>query len=81
MFQIDNTQTGVKATLQGFKAEALQEKIDACKEGSCGCSCDPQMMQKITNIEIKSEKDGASITITGDVNAETLAPMMKECLL
>lgn len=81
MFQIDNTKTGVKAMLQGFKAESLQEKIDACKEGSCGCSCDPQMMQKISNIEVKNEKNGVSITITGDVDAETLAPMMQECLL
>jgi hypothetical protein len=39
------------------------------------------MMRKITNIEVKNEKDGASITITGDVDAETLAPMMQECLL
>lgn len=81
MFQINNTQRGVKATLQGFRAEDLQEKIDACTEGSCSCSCDPQIMQKITNIEVKNENNGASITITGDVKAETLAPMMQECLL
>lgn len=81
MFQINNTQTGVKAVLQGFKAQDLQDKIDACKEGSCSCSCDPQMMQKITNIEVASESNGASITITGDVNAQELAPMMQGCLL
>jgi hypothetical protein len=81
MFQINNTQTGVKAILQGFKAQDLQDKIDACKEGNCSCSCDTQMMQKITNIEVASESDGASITITGDVNAEELAPMMQGCLL
>lgn len=81
MFQIDNTKTGVKATLQGFKAQTLQEKIDACKDGACSCSCDPQIMQKITNIEVKDEGNAASITITGDVDAKTLAPMMQECLL
>ena len=39
------------------------------------------MMQKIQNIKVESEKDGTSITITGDVKAEELEPMMKECLL
>lgn len=81
MFKINNTNNGVKAFLGGFKAEDLSAKIEACKDGVCSCSCDPQMMQKITNIVVMSEENGASITIDGDVNAQELEPMMRECLL
>lgn len=81
MFKVDNTQNGVKAFLGGFSTEDVSSKIQACQEGSCVCECSPEMMQKIKNIEVKSEKDGTSISITGDVTAEELAPMMKECLL
>lgn len=82
MFKVDNTQNGVKAFLNGFSTQDVSSKIQACQEGSCSCECSPEMMQKIENIEVKSEKDGStSITITGDVKAEELAPMMKECLL
>ncbi len=81
MFKINNTSKGVKAFLGGFRAEDLSAKIEACKDGACSCNCDPQMMQKITNIEVNSEENGASITIDGDVKAEELEPMMSECLL
>ena len=37
--------------------------------------------KKIENIEVLSEENGASITITGDVKAEELEPMMKGYLL
>lgn len=81
MFKVNNTDNGVKAFIGGFKAEDLSAKVQECQDGECSCDCDPQMMQKIQNIEISNEKDGASITITGNVNAEELEPMMKECLL
>ena len=81
MFKIDNTLGGVKATLSGFNVEDISSKIEACKDGACECSCDPEIMEKIKNIEVSKTEDGASITITGNVNAETLAPMMQECLV
>ena len=81
MFKINNTQNGISATLSGFKAIEISSKIEACKDGACECSCDPEIMQKIQNIEVTDTKDGANIIITGDLNAETLAPMMKECLI
>ncbi|QOP41375.1 hypothetical protein [Sulfurimonas marina] len=81
MFKVNNTQNGVKAFLGGFKAEDVNVKVQECKDGNCSCNCDPQMMEKIENIEVSSEENGASITITGDVKAEELEPMMKECLL
>ncbi len=81
MFKVQNTTSGVKATLTGFNTKELSEKIDECKNGECSCSCDPEMMKKIQNIEVKGEDDKTSITITGDVNKEELEPMMKECLL
>jgi hypothetical protein len=81
MLKVLSTDKGVKAFVTGFKTEELSAKIEACKDGSCSCDCDPQMMQRIENIEVASEENGASITITGDVNAEELEPMMKKCLL
>ena len=81
MFTVSNTKSGVKAFLGGFKAEELNAKVQECKDGNCSCSCDPQMMQKIKNIEVASEENGASITITGDVDAKELEPMMRGCLL
>lgn len=81
MFKVNNTDKGVKAFIGGLKAEDISLKVQECKDGNCSCDCDPEMMQKIENIEVKSEKDGASITITGDVDAKELEPMMKECLL
>ena len=81
MFKVTNTNKGVKAFITGFKTEELSAKIEACKNGACSCDCDPQMMQKIDNIEVSSENGGTSITVTGNVNAKELEPLMKECLL
>lgn len=81
MFKINNIKNGVTATLSGFNTNDISSKIDACKDGICECSCDPEIMKKIENIEVSETKNGTKITITGDVCAETLAPMMKECLI
>lgn len=81
MFRVENTGKGVKAFLGGFSAEDLRAKVSECQDGNCSCDCDPAMMQKITNIEVLSEENGASITIEGDVNAAELEPMMRGCLL
>ena len=79
--EITNQTNGVKAFLGGFSTEELGAKIEACQSGNCECACDPELMQKIEGIELTCVEGGATITITGDVDAETLAPMMKECLL
>ena len=81
MFKINNTANGINATLTGFKKEDVTAKIEACQEGVCECSCDPEVMKKIDNIEISGSGSETSITVTGDIDAETIAPMMKECLL
>jgi hypothetical protein len=81
MLSVKNINNGVKAFLGGFKAEDIAAKVQECRDGQCGCACDPQMMAKIENIEVSTEENGASITITGDVKAEELEPMMKGCLL
>ena len=81
MFKVNNTDKGVKAFLTGFKTEDLSAKIDACKDGECSCDCDPELMQRIDNIEVSSEDNGTSIVITGDVDAKELEPLMRECLL
>lgn len=78
---ITNQSNGVKAFLTGFKSEELSAKIEACKSGECECSCDPSLMQKIKSIDVTSSEGGSTITITGDVDAQTLAPMMQECLI
>lgn len=79
--EITNQTNGVKAFLGGFSTEELSSKIEACQNGQCECACDPTIMQKIEGIELSSVEGGATITITGDVDAQTLAPMMQECLL
>ena len=79
--EITNQTNGIKAFLSGFSTEELGAKIEACQNGQCECACDPAMMQKIEGIELTSVEGGSTITITGDVSAETLAPMMQECLL
>jgi len=78
---ITNQPSGVKAFLSGFNTEELSAKIEACKSGECACACDPAMMRKIESIDVASAEGGSTITITGDVDAQTLAPMMQECLL
>lgn len=72
---------GVKAFLGGFSTEELSAKIEACQNGQCQCACDPTIMNKIEEIELSSVEGGSTITITGDVDAQTLAPMMQECLI
>lgn len=79
--EIMNHIGGVKAFLGGFSTEELSAKIEACKNGQCECACDPEIMQKIEGIELSSIEGGSTITITGEVNAQTLAPMMQECLI
>ncbi len=72
---------GVKAFLSGFSTEEISAKIEACQSGQCECSCDPTIMQKIEGIKLSSVEGGSTITITGNVDAQTLAPMMQECLI
>jgi len=79
--EITNQTGGVKAFLSGFSTEELSAKIEECKSGECSCNCDPAMMQKIESIDLESVDGGSTITITGDVDAQTLAPMMQECLI
>lgn len=38
-------------------------------------------MKKIENTEVSAEDNGVSITITGNVKAKELEPMMKGCLV
>jgi hypothetical protein len=78
---ITNQQNGVKATLTGFSTTELNSKIEACQNGQCGCDCDPGVMEKITGIELKEESGSTTLTVSGDVDATTLAPMMESCLI
>ncbi|MDD2367703.1 MAG: hypothetical protein PHQ90_00285 [Sulfuricurvum sp.] len=78
---IMNQTNGVKAFLGGFSTEELSAKIEACQSGNCDCACDPAIMKKIEGISLATVEGGATITISGDVDAQTLAPMMQECLL
>jgi len=81
MFKVIDTQNGVKVFLGGLKAEEINAKVQECQDGQCSCACNPQMMQKIEKVEVSTEENGTSITITGEVSAKELEPMMKECLL
>lgn len=78
---ITNQTNGVKAFLTGFNTEELSTKIEACKNGVCECECDPSVMQKIESIDFAAVDGGSEITITGSVDAQTLSPMLRECLL
>jgi hypothetical protein len=78
---ITNQPKGVKATLTGFSTTELGAKIEACQNGQCGCDCDPEVMEKITGIELKEESGNTTLTVSGEVDAETLAPMMQSCLI
>ncbi|MFY9143094.1 hypothetical protein [Sulfuricurvum sp.] len=79
--ELTNQTGGVKAFLSGFKTDDVSAKIEACRNGACECDCDPALMQKIAKIELSTAEGGTTITIEGDVDAETLAPMMQECLI
>lgn len=79
--EITNQTNGVKAFLGGFSTEELSAKIEVCQNGQCECACDPALMQKIEGLELTSVEGGSILTVTGDVDAQTLAPMMQECLL
>lgn len=79
--EITNQTNGVKAFLSGFNTSELNAKIEACQSGQCECQCDPMIMQKIDKIKLTTIEGGATVSITGDVDAQTLAPMMQSCLL
>ena len=78
---ITNQPNGVKATLTGFNAIEIENKIQACQSGQCDCNCDPVIMQKIEGIDLKENDEGTTLTVTGDVDVDTLAPMMESCLI
>lgn len=78
---ITNQTGGVKAFLGGLNTQELSAKIEACQNGQCECACDPEIMQKIEGIELSSVEGGSTITITGNLDAQTIAPMMQECLI
>ena len=81
MIKINATQTGIKATLSGFNMSSVSERIAACQEGSCECACDPEVMKKIDDIKITGDANNTTIEVVGDIDAETVAPMMQECLM
>ena len=81
MIKINATQQGIKATLSGFDMKNVSEKIAACQEGSCECACDPEVMKKIDGINITGDSDNTTIEVIGDIDAETVAPMMQACLM
>ncbi len=78
--QVTPLSGGVKATLRGFNTQEIKEKIESCQNGSCSCSCDPQVMEQITRIDLHESKNGLELTISGSVDAQTLSPMMQTCL-
>ncbi|MBN2894826.1 MAG: hypothetical protein JXK05_02920 [Campylobacterales bacterium] len=79
--QVQNTSSGVKATLSGFSATEIKSKIEACQEGSCECNCDSGVMERISGIELQENRDTLELCVNGDVDAQTLAPMMQSCLI
>ena len=81
MFKINNTTNGISATLSGFNMKDVSAKIEACQEGSCVCACDPEVMKKIEKIEITGDNNETKIVVTGDLDADTIAPMMQACLI
>lgn len=81
MFKVNNIKNGVSAVISGFDTKELSDKIQACQEGSCSCDCDPAIMEKIESIELSNEEAGTYLTVKGDVDADTLAPMMQACLI
>ncbi len=81
MFQINNTAQGVNAVLTGFKSQELEKKIQDCQDGNCSCECDPEIMSKIEDISFSSSADSVTINVKGNIDAQTLAPLMQECLI
>jgi len=78
---ITNHKNGVKAILTGFSNHELETKIGACQNGQCQCDCDPVIMQKIEGISLDTEAEHAVLTVTGDVDVDSIAPMMESCLI
>jgi hypothetical protein len=81
MFKIQNIQNGVHATLSGFKPQEIKAQIEACQSGDCECACDTETMSKITSVEVSGEGEHTEITVEGDVKAEEISEMMRECLI
>ncbi len=79
--EIKDNSNGITAVLTGFSAAEIGSKVEACKSGSCGCDCDPSIMEKIENIEVSQLGDKTQISVTGAVDAATIAPMMQSCLM
>ena len=79
--RVDNQSSGVKAVLNGFNASEVQRKIEACQDGACGCSCDPEVMKRITSVDLRKNGASLELTVEGDVNAEMMEPMMQSCLI
>lgn len=79
--EVTNQTNGVKAFLSGFSTQELGAKIEACQNGQCECNCDPELMKKIEGIDLVAVEGGSILTVTGDVDAQTLEPMMQECLI
>lgn len=71
---------GFSAFVSGVSNAQIKNKIDACKNGTCGCDCDPSIMKKIENIEVLGSDETTQIKITGDVSSDVIAPMMQKCL-
>ncbi|HFU74202.1 MAG TPA: hypothetical protein ENK65_01465 [Helicobacteraceae bacterium] len=81
MIKIEGINNGISATLTGFKKEDIASKIEACQAGACECACDPAVMSKIEDIQITDSDNDTNITVIGDLDVKTIAPMMQACLI
>jgi hypothetical protein len=77
------TDNGVNIKFTGdIKKNDVQNMIDSCGGGDCGCDCDPAMMEKIEDKLVSGKNGDVTISLVGkDIEVTEIQNALEGCNL
>lgn len=79
--KLTKTPEGVNINFQGgVKKASIVTMVQACRDGSCGCDCDPSTMQQIKQMEISGNDGDITVSLRSDtLDVQSIEEAMKGC--
>lgn len=79
--KVKKTESGVNVRFIGdVEKKKVEEMVESCKSGRCGCSCDPAMFEKIKGMDVDGNDGDVTIALKGvDLGKEEVEDAVKGC--